>query len=117
MNLLLIDHDELYLKQLSQELKKNNLHVHIANGSGTALKILKEKHIDLIISAIENESSKVLYLVLSIKGRYPNTPLILLSGKDPGFNFNTAILMGVDELIPRNMDFKLLYSAISKYAA
>ncbi|MCC6372933.1 MAG: response regulator [Bacteroidia bacterium] len=117
MNLLLIDRDELYLKQLSTELKKNNLYVLTANGSGTALKILKETHIDLIISATESKASQALYLVLSIKGRYPDTPLILLSEKNSDINFNTAMLIGADELVPRNNNFAQLYSVISRYNA
>jgi DNA-binding NtrC family response regulator len=117
MNLLLIDSDESYLSQLSTNLKKHNIFVTTATGSGTALKILNKTHIDLVVSGIANNTSQAYYLVLSIKGRYPATPLILLSGNDPGFNFNTALLLGVNELIPRNMDFALLHSAISKYAA
>lgn len=117
MNLLLIDCDELYVKSLSAKFKKNKLDVHTANGSGTALKILRENQIDLIISATENTASRALYLVLSIKGRYPHTPLILLSENNSDINFNTAILIGANELIPRTNNFEQLYSVILRYCA
>jgi two-component system nitrogen regulation response regulator GlnG len=120
MNLLLIDGDEKYSTLLSSALQKKNLSIRLASTSTAALKILGEGKIDLILSSTEVPGSQTLLFLCSVKGRYPDTPLILLSDhSDNGalFNANTAFLLGADALIPRSRNFSQLYSTISKYTA
>lgn len=117
MNLLLIDGDESFLKFLSTGLRKKNLCIRQANNAVSAIKILSEHKIDLILSGSEIPGSQLLLFICSLRGRFPDTPLILFSGRESGLNGNTALLLGANELVSKDLNFNQLYSAISKYAA
>lgn len=117
MNVLLIDKDEVFLNQLTTELGNQQLSIKQAHSDMMALKILSEEKIDLILTNAEIPGKQVLLFVCSLKGRYPNTPLILLAGTHPDFNVKTALLLGADAMIPKNLNLGQLYSTIHKYVA
>lgn len=117
MNLLLIDRESSFLNALAVELEKRSICARQANDAFTAFQILSEDKIDLILTSSGIQGANTLLFLCSVKGRYPNTPLIMLAEQGAPINFNTALILGVDELIPRSATFNQLYTSISRFAA
>lgn len=117
MNLLLIDDDKVFLNQLHQQISRRQHHALKASDVSLALKILNENKVDVILAGASSPGIPMLTVICKIKGRHPETPLILLCSGEHNYFVKNALLLGADVLVTKPLDFSTLFATISKYAA
>ena len=100
---LLVVEDNLELLMLMQQLLKSTYRVYIARNGKEALKIIKEKELDLIISDIMMPEMDGLELTRTIKSdpNYNHLPIILLTAKTQEEDIKEALQNGADEYLKK----------------
>jgi len=78
--ILLVDDDELVLNSLAREIKGEGFQVLSADNAKSALQILKEQQVDVVISDHKMPGVQGLSLLRIIKDHYPDTVRIMLTG-------------------------------------
>ena len=98
---LLVVEDNLELLMLMQQLLKRNYHVYIARNGIEAMRVIREKELDLIISDIMMPEMDGIELTKAVKAD-PNTnhlPIILLTAKTQEEDEKEALQSGADEYL------------------
>ena len=100
---LLVVEDNLELLMLMQQLLKSTYRVYIARNGKEALKIIKEKELDLIISDVMMPEMDGLELTRTIKSdpNYNHLPIILLTAKTQEEDIKEALQNGADEYLKK----------------
>ena len=100
---LLVVEDNLELLMLMQQLLKSTYRVYIARNGKEALKIIKEKELDLIISDVMMPEMDGLELTRTIKSdpNYNHLPIILLTAKTQEEDVKQALQNGADEYLKK----------------
>ena len=100
---LLVVEDNLELLLLMQQLLKSTYRVYIARNGKEALKIIKEKELDLIISDVMMPEMDGLELTRTIKSdpNYNHLPIILLTAKTQEEDVKQALQNGADEYLKK----------------
>lgn len=98
---LLVVEDNLELLMLMQQLLKTTYRVYIARNGKEAMKVIKEKELDLIISDVMMPEMDGLELTRTIKGdpNYSHLPIILLTAKTQEQDVKEALQYGADEYL------------------
>ena len=100
---ILIVEDNLELLMLMQQLLKSYYRVYIAQNGVEAMKIIKKKAIDLIISDVMMPEMDGYELTRTLKGdpNYDHLPIILLTAKTQEEDEQEALLAGADEFLTK----------------
>lgn len=100
---LLVVEDNLELLLLMQQLLKATYRVYIARNGKEALKVIKEKELDLIISDVMMPEMDGLELTRAIKAdpNYNHLPIILLTAKTQEEDVKEALQNGADEYLKK----------------
>jgi YesN/AraC family two-component response regulator len=100
---LLVVEDNLELLMLMQQLLKTTYRVYIARNGKEAMKIIKEKELDLIISDVMMPEMDGLELTRTIKEdpNYSHLPIILLTAKTQEQDVKEALQHGADEYLKK----------------
>ena len=98
---LLIVEDNLELLMLMQQLLKTTYRVYIARNGKEALKVVKKKELDLIITDVMMPEMDGLELTRTIKRNpnYSHLPIIILTAKTQDQDEKEALLYGADEYL------------------
>ena len=98
---LLVVEDNLELLMLMQQLLKTTYRVYIARNGKEAMKVIKEKELDLIISDVMMPEMNGLELTRTIKGdpNFSHLPIILLTAKTQEQDVKEALQYGADEYL------------------
>ena len=105
---ILIVEDNLELLMLMQQLLKSYYRVYIARNGIEALRVIHQKHIDLIISDVMMPEMDGLELTRTIKSdtQYYHLPIILLTAKTQEEDEQEALEAGADEFITKPFRLK-----------
>ena len=105
---LLIVEDNLELLMLMQQLLKSYYRVYIAQNGVEAMKIIKKKAIDLIISDVMMPEMDGYELTRTLKGdpNYDHLPIILLTAKTQEEDEQEALEAGADEFLTKPFRLK-----------
>ena len=100
---LLVVEDNLELLLLMQQLLKSTYRVYIARNGKEAMRIIKEKELDLIISDVMMPEMDGLELTRTIKSdpNYNHLPIILLTAKTQEEDIKEALQNGADEYLKK----------------
>lgn len=100
---LLIVEDNLELLMVMQQLLKSYYRVYIAPSAAEALKIVRQKELDLIISDVMMPEMDGYELTRTIKAdaSYHHLPVILLTAKTQEPDVAEALQAGADELLSK----------------
>ena len=81
-NILLVDDDRTFLTMLERELRdcNNNFCILTAENGERALKVLESAHVDLVVTDLHMPVMNGFELISHMKKKYPNTPVIVISG-------------------------------------
>ncbi len=98
---LLVVEDNLELLMLMQQLLKSSYHVYIARNGSEAMKVIREKDLDLIISDVMMPEMDGLELTKAIKTdpNFNHLPIILLTAKTQEEDEKEALQCGADEYL------------------
>lgn len=100
---VLIVEDNLELLMLMQQLMKNFYRIYIAPNGAEALKIIRQKELDLIISDVMMPEMDGYELTRFVKGdpNYNHLPIILLTAKTQEEDEQEALRAGADEFLTK----------------
>lgn len=79
-NILLVDDEDTIRLSLRKALSHENVAIHEARSGGEALQLLSRTSFDLVLTDIRMEDLSGLDLLASIRDRFPDTVVILLTG-------------------------------------
>ena len=78
--ILVVDDDEVALKSLCRVLSKRGHHAVAAKNAATAIRLLERSSFDLVISDLVMEDMDGLELLSTVKHRWPDIEVILVTG-------------------------------------
>ncbi|NLH39478.1 MAG: response regulator transcription factor [Elusimicrobia bacterium] len=114
-NVLIVDDDKDFLDLLSRYLKNNNFLVYTALNVKSALKMLSQKKISLIISDVEMPGIDGYDFLKTVREskKYSQIPFILMSGKKiTEIDMIEGYEKGSDDYIIKPFSFPLMLSKI-----
>lgn len=117
MNILVIDDDEQFLFVMSELLKKYGFDVKTALNGMSALQIISESDIELVISDTIMPDTPIMSFICTLKSSWPDLPVILISGLPGSPLVNNSMILGADEFLPKPIDTPSLFNAINKFKA
>jgi DNA-binding NtrC family response regulator len=114
MNLLVIDDDREFLFLISDALKRHGYTVFTATNGLTALDVLSEHPVHLVISDVIMSDTPIMSLTCTLKTLYPKIPIILISGLPAEPLIHNSLTLGASEFIPKPIQLGRLYSTIER---
>jgi len=114
-SILIVDNVTERRKQLQSMLFEREDSVVEAETSETALELMKEIQVDLVITETELPTRSGLYLLQEVKKLYPETEVILTTHNASSFNLLQALRHGAFDFIVRPIDTsEILFNIIDK---
>lgn len=103
---LIVEDDETQRVLLEAFLRKRmNLHSYVAENGRKALEILRDKKgVELVISDIEMPVMNGIDTLRDIKNRFPNMPVIMLTGSKNTDHVVTAMKLGAADFVAKPYD-------------
>jgi DNA-binding NtrC family response regulator len=112
INLLAVDSEMEFLDSLKQLLAKRGINTITSKSSHTALEILKEQPVDVVILDVELPGMRGIDVLRRIKGLYPGIQVILLSGQPSEDAAIEGSRLGAGEYMKKPPDIDELVDAI-----
>jgi two-component system, NtrC family, response regulator GlrR len=110
--LLLVDDDPGLLKLLRIRLEAEGYHVHTAESAESALVVLRNEPIELMLTDLRMEGASGLELFEQARHFYPGLPVIMMSAQGTIPEAVSATQMGVFEFLIKPVEKSLLLSTI-----
>lgn len=110
--LLLVDDDTSLLKLLTIRLEAEGFAVLTADSAETALQMLRNHPVELVITDLRMEGASGLDLFEQIRHFYPGLPVIIMSAQGTISEAVSATQMGVFEFLTKPVDKAQLLSTI-----
>lgn len=82
ISILILEDDISSLRMLDKSLKGLGAHVHTANQSGDAIRILSGEHIHVILAAVNFVDEEFIEMIKQHKSRYPESFFYVLTEQD-----------------------------------
>jgi DNA-binding response OmpR family regulator len=80
-HILLVDDEPLFGKTMATLLKQNGFNVHLCENGDAGLDQLAKQTFHLVIADLNMPGNMNLEFLMEVRARYPNTPLIVLTGR------------------------------------
>ncbi|MBN1593480.1 MAG: sigma-54-dependent Fis family transcriptional regulator [Candidatus Coatesbacteria bacterium] len=113
-HLLIIDDDELFLDNLETALSMAGYEVESASSPEIALKLLKERSYDLVITDLRMPGTDGLYIYEAIRDVSPFVPVIVLTGHGHPQEAARAIEMGCTDYLRKPITLDELNFRVDK---
>lgn len=111
-NILIVDDSHHLSQVIADFLGMQGYHVHVAHDGIEALRSMKEKKMDLVVSDIHMPNMDGFTLMSEIKSRYPKIPVILITGFSISEAKRMAFEKGAEAFLPKPVPLKELKAAI-----
>jgi len=103
-NILIVDDESSIRTLLSRILEKDGHHCTTASDAGKARKCMKETCFDLLLSDIDMPGESGLDLIRSVKTKYPDTSVVMVTVIDDQNTAKAALEMGIYGYIIKPFD-------------
>lgn len=110
--ILLVDDDPGLLKLLSIRLEAEGYHVSTAESAESALQVLRNEPIELMLTDLRMEGASGLELFEQARHYYPSLPVIMMSAQGTIPEAVSATQMGVFEFLTKPVEKSILLSTI-----
>jgi len=114
-SLLIVDDEEIILSGLEEYIDWRALDistVYTASSADEALDVLREKHVDIVLTDIRMPVHDGLYLTEKIKKDYEDIKVLILSGYNDFEYAKGAIHLGVEDYLLKPVDFNELNKSV-----
>jgi CheY-like chemotaxis protein len=111
--ILVVEDDSLTRAQISEFLRQEAYEVDEAGDGTQAVKLLENRHFDLVITDFAMPQLDGVRLVERIHRKLPNTPVIFMSGYIT-MDSAKALLPGMAEVLPKPINLEALLSTIKR---
>lgn len=116
--ILIVDDEEMIRMVLQQLLTKEGYHVLQAEDGDGAVSVCHGQHVDLIITDLVMPKKNGIDLIMEIKKKQGNIPVIAISGGGGirgSFDYlSVAKLVGAHEIFPKPLDLDGLKKATAR---
>jgi len=100
-NILIVDDEKMIRDLLGATLEREGFNTVTAESGVVALKVLDSRHIDAVISDIQMEGMSGLKLLETIKSKYNNLPVMMITGHDSKYPEEEINKAGADGYIAK----------------
>jgi CheY-like chemotaxis protein len=115
-NILIVDDSHDLTQVISDFLSMHGYQVHTAHNGYDALECMGKKRVDIVVSDIHMPGMDGFTLMTEIKTRYPDIPIILITGFSVGEAKKIAFEKGADAFVAkpfRLKDLKCVIESVS----
>ena len=113
-HILVVDDEEGFRSLLQWELGNRGMTVDVANNGAEAVKLIQEKHFDLVITDLTMPLLDGLMLLEAVKQTSPQTEVIMATGFGTVETAVHAMREGAFDFILKPYDFEHLVTRINK---
>jgi CheY-like chemotaxis protein len=111
-NILIVDDSRDLTHVIADFLSMNGYQVHTAHNGRDALERMGKEHIDIVVSDIHMPGMDGFTLMTEIKTRYPDIPVILITGFSVGDAQKIAFEKGANAFVAKPFRLKELKQVI-----
>ncbi len=111
-NILIVDDSRDLTHVIADFLSMNGYQVHTAHNGHDALECMGKQHIDIVVSDIHMPGMDGFTLMTEIKSRYPDIPVILITGFSVGDAQKIAFEKGANAFVAKPFRLKDLKQVI-----
>jgi CheY-like chemotaxis protein len=115
-NILIVDDSRDLTQVIADFLSMHGYQVHTAHNGYDALECMGKKRVDIVVSDIHMPGMDGFTLMTEIKTRYPDIPIILITGFSVGEAKKIAFEKGADAFVAkpfRLKDLKCVIESVS----
>ena len=98
---LAVDNDEAVLTILYKVIKSNGMEADTASSGEDALKMLAQKHYDLILLDVNMHGMNGFEVIQAIRGQGLKTPIIIVSGRKEDYDTLYGLDIGADDYVTK----------------
>ena len=111
--ILVIDDDKLVLGSIKKQLKNKNLTIQLIDDPIQAFEEISKNQYDLILCDIRMKSISGLDVLKRIKLKYPDIPVIIITGYIDDKIMENAVNLGSSDFLIKPITKKVLLNSIS----
>ena len=115
--ILVIDDDKLVLGSIKKQLKNKNLTIQLIDDPIQAFEEISKNQYDLILCDIRMKSISGLDVLKRIKLKYPDIPVIIITGYIDDKIMENAVNLGSSDFLIKPITKKVLLNSISNIFA
>jgi len=112
MKILVVDDEEIVLESCQAVLEEAGFEVVLVPSADKALKALKHEGFSLLLIDVKMPEHDGMYLMQEVKERWPEKPVIVMSGYYTTDTINEAIRMGAATFIAKPFEPEELINTI-----
>jgi CheY-like chemotaxis protein len=116
-NILIVDDSQDLTYVIADFLSMHGYTVHTAHNGYNALECMGKEHMDLVVSDIHMPGMDGFTLMTEIKAKYPDTPIILITGFSVGEAQKMAFEKGANAFVAKPFRLKDLKRVIESVSA
>jgi len=114
---LIVDDEANFKDALAFLLKMEGYKILTANSGHSALKIIQERHVDVVVSDIRMPDGDGIELLAKIKENHTNAPILLLMTGYSALSVEDAYNRGAEALFSKPIDTKAMIGVIKRLLA
>ena len=101
MKILVIDDEPVVLNSCRKVLEEDGFDVYLVPSADEALKAMKKKVFDLLLVDVKMPKHNGIYLMQKVKEKWPDVPIIVMSGYPTPDTITDGAKMGADAFIAK----------------
>ncbi len=101
LNILVVDDESILRSLLEKILRKEGYDVSLAASGKEAMGFLDREKFDILISDIKMPEMDGFALLRSVKEKYPNIGVIMMTAYADAYSVKDALLLGADDYITK----------------
>jgi len=101
MKILVIDDEPVVLNSCRKVLEEDGFDVYLVPSADEALKAMKKKVFDLLLVDVKMPKHNGIYLMQKVKEKWPDVPIIVMSGYPTSDTITDGAKMGADAFIAK----------------
>jgi YesN/AraC family two-component response regulator len=111
--ILIVDDNLMMCKLVRNLLREENFEIEEATNGIEGLEIVRQQHIDLIITDIVMPKMEGIELIMNLRHDFPNIKIIAISGGKPYYLY-VAKKMGIEGIFTKPLNHQLFLNTIRK---
>lgn len=113
-HILLVDDEPLFGKTMATLLKQNGFEVTLCETGDAGLAQLAQQHFHLVIADLNMPGNMELEFLIATRAKYPNTPLIVLTGRPTLPSAIESVRLGIHDYLLKPIELQDLLHSIER---
>jgi DNA-binding NtrC family response regulator len=113
-HILLVDDEPLFGKTMATLLKQNGFNVQLCENGDAGLNQLAKQTFHLVIADLNMPGNMNLEFLMEVRARYPNTPLIVLTGRPTLPSAIESVRLGIHDYLLKPIELEDILHSIER---